>query len=164
VTRTGARIGDAIYVTGQLGGSMEDGHHFRFTPRLAEGAWLARQAGVRAMMDVSDGLAKDLHAITPPRAVPRLDPTLIPRRHGVSLRAALSDGEDYELLFAFAARADARALERRWSRAFPRTTLTRIGTFVDRGADMRGAVDLDAFRGYEHLAASSRRGAKRSRA
>jgi len=65
LTRRGARAGDWIYVTGELGGSLPSRHHFRFTPRLAEGAWLARRAEVRAMMDVSDGLAKDLHALTP---------------------------------------------------------------------------------------------------
>src|SRR5687767_7996432 len=54
ITRTGAKIGDAIYVTGALGGSVPTQHHFRFTPRLQEGAWLARRPEVRAMMDVSD--------------------------------------------------------------------------------------------------------------
>lgn len=80
LTRTGARAGDGIFVTGALGASLPTGHHFRFAPRLAEGAWLARQPGVRAMMDVSDGLAKDLHALTPPDAEAALDAAALPRR------------------------------------------------------------------------------------
>ena len=151
-TRTGARIGDAIYVTGTLGGSLRSGHHFKFTPRLAEGAWLARRAEVRAMMDVSDGLAKDLHALTPPRAAPALDPAALPRRAGASLRAALVDGEDYELVFALALHANRAAFERAWSHAFPRTRLTRIGHFVAAGKVPATAVRLADYRGYEHLA------------
>src|SRR5882757_5125457 len=54
VTRGSALPGDRIYVTGALGGSLL-GHHYKFTPRLAEGAWLARRKEVCAMMDLSDG-------------------------------------------------------------------------------------------------------------
>ncbi|MFM9093191.1 MAG: thiamine-phosphate kinase, partial [Verrucomicrobiota bacterium] len=53
LTRQGARSGDWIAVTGRLGGSLASGHHHRFTPRLAEGRWLARRPEIRAMMDVS---------------------------------------------------------------------------------------------------------------
>jgi thiamine-monophosphate kinase len=151
LTRTGARAGDSIYVTGRLGGSLRTGHHYGFAPRLAEGAWLARRTEISAMMDVSDGLAKDLHALTPPHAVPALDPGAIPRRPGANLRAALTDGEDYELLFALASHAKCDAFERAWSHAFPRTRLTRIGSFVRAGKLPPHAVDLDDYRGYEHL-------------
>jgi thiamine-monophosphate kinase len=151
VTRTGARRGDALYVTGNLGRSLPSGHHFKFSPRLAEGAWLARQPAVRAMMDVSDGLAKDLHALTPSGAVPALDAATLPLRRGADLRAALTDGEDYELVFALAARADTNAFAAAWRRAFPRTRLTRIGYFTRRGALPPSALRLDAFSGYEHL-------------
>ncbi len=160
VTRTGARAGDAIYVTGELGGSLL-GHHWRFTPRLAEGAWLARQPAVRAMMDVSDGLAKDLHALTPPGTRPALDAALVPvsrdaRRlaaHTVKspLHHALCDGEDYELVFALAAGAGRLAFERAWRRSFPRTPLTRIGCFAAKKSFPADALRLEAFSGYEHL-------------
>jgi thiamine-monophosphate kinase len=151
LTRTGARIGDAIFVTGTLGGSLRSGHHFRFTPRLAEGRWLARQRDVRAMMDVSDGLAKDLHALTPRGAAPALSAAALPRRPGADVRAALADGEDYELVFALARGTDRAAFVRRWQRAFPRTRLSCIGHFAATGKSPAGALNLDDYRGYEHL-------------
>lgn len=150
LTRTGSRPGDWIYVTGVLGRSLPSGHHFSFEPRLAEGSWLARRAGVRAMMDVSDGLAKDLRALTPRRAAPALRADLLPRRAGAGVRDALCGGEDYELLFSVAPPARA-PLEAAWRRAFPRTRLTCIGRFVRRGEIPPGALALAKFRGYEHL-------------
>ena len=151
VTRTGARTGDWIYVTGLVGGSRGSGHHFKFSPRLAEGAWLARQPAVRAMMDVSDGLAKDLHALTPPGAAPALEAAHLPQRPGASVRAALTDGEDYELVFALAARADREAFAHAWRKKFPRTRLSCIGRFVRDGALPAGAINLADYRGFEHL-------------
>ena len=153
LTRTGGRIGDALYVTGTLGNSLRSGHHFKFTPRLQEGAWLARRPEVTAMMDLSDGLAKDLHALTPTGTEPEIESARIPRRRGATLRAALTDGEDYELLFALAAHADAAAFERAWSHAFPRTALSYLGRFVKRGRRSATALDLSPYRGYEHLRA-----------
>ncbi|MSU22905.1 MAG: thiamine-monophosphate kinase [Opitutus sp.] len=151
VTRTGARVGDWIYVTGLVGGSRGSGHHFKFSPRLAEGAWLARQRTVRAMMDVSDGLAKDLHALTPPDAVPALTAARLPRRSGASVRAALTDGEDYELVFAVAAQTDRDNFARAWRKKFLRTRLSCIGRFVRASAVPAGAINLADYRGYEHL-------------
>jgi thiamine-monophosphate kinase len=151
LTRSGARRGDAIYVTGQLGGSLPSGHHYRFSPRLREGAWLARRPEVRSMMDVSDGLAKDLRALTPAGCLPALDPRALPRRRGCALRAALCDGEDYELVFSLAASAPPAAFARAFARAFPRTRLSRIGVFQTPGRLPAGSVDLAAFRGFEHL-------------
>jgi len=160
VTRTGARAGDAIYVTGELGGSRL-GHHWRFTPRLAEGAWLARQSAVRAMMDISDGLAKDLRALTPRGAEPAIDAAAVPvsavarRLAGQTkkspLHHALCDGEDYELVFALARTAGRIAFEKAWRRAFPRTRLTRIGQFVRTEKFPVGALRLEGFAGYEHF-------------
>lgn len=151
LTRRGARAGDHLYVTGQLGGSLRNRHHFQFSPRLAEGAWLAGQAVVRSMMDVSDGLAKDLHALTPAGTTAAIFAEQLPRTRGADLRGALTDGEDYELVFTLTKTADRTAFERAWRRAFPRTRLTRIGHFVT-GQDLpAGAIHLDDYRGYEHL-------------
>lgn len=156
LVRTGAKIGDWIYVTGQLGGSRAS-HHWRFEPRLAEGAWLAGRADVRAAMDVSDGLAKDLAALTPRGARPAVEIAAMPirpiaRRTADPLRAALTDGEDYELVFALAARADRPAFERAWRRHF-RTPLSRLGRFVPVRTPLApGTIDPTALAGYEHLA------------
>jgi thiamine-monophosphate kinase len=153
LTQTGARCGDWIYVSGVLGGSLRSGHHFKFVPRLAEGAWCARRRDVRAMMDLSDGLAKDLWSLTPPGAEPAVLAAALPRRAGAGVRAAVTDGEDYELVFAVAARADRGALERAWRRAFPRTRLSCVGRFVRKGDSPAGAVRLGNYRGFEHLRA-----------
>jgi thiamine-monophosphate kinase len=151
LTRTGARTGDWIYVTGSLGGSRRSGRHHSFQPRLAEGAWLAGRRQVRAMMDLSDGLAKDLTCLTPPTAEPALVAANLPRNRGASLEAALGEGEDFELLFALAGRSDRAAFERAWQRAFPHVRLSRIGSFVPVGCVPTGAMTLEGFRGYEHL-------------
>lgn len=160
VTRGGARCGDRLYVTGQLGGSLL-GHHYKFTPRLAEGAWLARRAEVRAMMDVSDGLAKDVGSLTPTGLAPALQAAAIPisaaaRRRAARTRQpallhALGDGEDYELLVVLRAAADEAAFTRAWRRRFPQLCLTKIGEFVRPDSLPADALRLPDYRGYEHL-------------
>jgi thiamine-monophosphate kinase len=157
VTRRGAKDGDRLFVTGRLGGSRA-GHHHRFTPRLAEGVWLARQQDVVAMMDVSDGVAKDVQALVPKGLVASIDPAAVPvsaaarataRRSGrPAWMHALTDGEDYELLFVVRRRADLAAFARRWARHF-RTPLRQIG-HIARHVDP-GQVDGKTLHGYEHL-------------
>ncbi len=151
LTRTGARAGDRIFVTGVLGGSLASGHHCRFAPRLAEGAWLARRPEVRALLDVSDGLAKDLPALTPPGAEPAVEAAALPRRTGCDVHAALCDGEDYELLFAVTGGTEPEKFIRAWRRAFPRTRISCIGRFVPRGTRPPEALKMEDYRGYEHL-------------
>jgi thiamine-monophosphate kinase len=158
VTRGGARAGDSIYVTGSLGGSLL-GHHHSFTPRLAEGAWLAGRPEVRAMMDVSDGLAKDLDSLTPDGLAPALDATAVPVSAAARRRArttgktplahALGDGEDYELLIVV--RAGAGKFERNWRKRFPSLKLSRLGRFVRKNQLPAGALRLSDYHGYEHL-------------
>jgi thiamine-monophosphate kinase len=160
VTRTGAKSGDRIYVTGTLGGSRR-GHHYRFTPRLAEGVWLAARREVCAMMDISDGLAKDLGALASAGLSPALAAAAVPisaaaRRSAATtgqtpLSHALSDGEDYELLIVVRARADQAGFEGDWRRRFPRLKLTCLGHFIPAGQMPDGALDLGAYHGYEHL-------------
>lgn len=156
IIRRGTRCGDAIFVTGQLGGSRS-GHHLKFTPRLAEGAWLAQRPEVVAMIDVSDGLAKDLATLTPKGAVASIWPQMIPvspaarrasRRTGhPAWMHAVCDGEDYELLFAIRG-VDELAFTHRWHRRF-RTPLHLLGHFARRLAP--GNIDWASLHGYEHL-------------
>ena len=151
LTRRGARAGDWIYVTGELGASRASGHHHAFTPRLAEGTWLASRPEVRSMMDISDGLAKDLVALTPPGATPALEEKSLPLRKGASTKSALTEGEDYELVFATASRTDREAFETAWRRRFPRVRLTCIGRFRARGKRRPATPALTNLHGYEHF-------------
>jgi thiamine-monophosphate kinase len=163
VTRQGSRRGDWLYVTGSLGGSLL-GHHHRFEPRLAEGAWLASRPEVRAMIDVSDGLAKDIHPLTPRNTRAALTASSIPvskaahrlaeKSGRTAIEHALCDGEDYELLFSVAGKSDRTAFERSWRRRFS-TRLTCIGQWVP-GPLPAGSLNLADYRGYEHLAAVRR--------
>ncbi|CAN5184453.1 thiamine-phosphate kinase [soil metagenome] len=131
--RSGAGIGDRIFVTGSLGGSL-GGRHLRFEPRIAEALWLADHGPPSALMDLSDGLAQDLPRLTRSSGVGAwIDPTKIPRIRGVSARAAAEDGEDYELLCTVPPTV-ADGLVDGWSMVFPAVPLTEIGRVVPQGA------------------------------
>ncbi len=146
--RDGAREGDAIMVTGKLGGAQA-GHHLTFIPRLSEADWLAENARLHAMMDISDGLAKDLPRMAVASGVEFvLEEQTLPAHVGCTLEQAWSDGEDYELLLAVPLRA-ARRLESTWSRKFPETPLTCIGRFVPVG---HGVKPSFAGQGWDHFA------------
>ena len=110
VLRSGARAGDTIFVSGPLGGSLL-GRHLTFEPRLDLARRLANEPGLHAMMDLSDGLAMDLHRLcTASGCDAELRPELIERVTSDAARRmarederptmehALSDGEDFELL------------------------------------------------------------------
>ena len=126
VGRSGGRPGDLLFVTGSLGGSIS-GHHLDFVPRLHEGRWLAEHARASAMMDLSDGLGSDLPRLARASGCGfEVDLATLPLRKGSCINGALTDGEDYELLFAIPPRR-AAALLKQWKFAFPRTPLTGIG-------------------------------------
>jgi len=117
VRRSGAKPGDWIMATGSFGGSIA-GKHLDFTPRVAEALALYEAAALHAMIDVSDGLAADLwHILDESRVGAILDAAAVPvspqavagRDHKSPLEHALSDGEDFELLFTVSA-ADGQAL------------------------------------------------------
>ncbi len=100
VLRRGARPGDLVLVTGPLGGSIR-GKHLSFRPRLKEGRLFATRARVHAMIDISDGLARDLGHLCDASGVgAELQAPRIPIARGSTLEGALHDGEDYELLAA----------------------------------------------------------------
>ena len=108
ITRRGSRIGDGVFVTGSLGGSLAPdggGRHLTFEPRLHESWALADSLGERlhAMIDLSDGLGRDAgHLLEGPKAIGlaiELDGHALPCQPGSDWKSALGDGEDYELLF-----------------------------------------------------------------
>ncbi len=96
--RSGAKPGDAIYVTGELGAAAKTWR--RAQPRIAEGI-LLRRAGVTTAMDISDGLAIDLHRLCIESKV-RAEIDQVPVARLATLDDALYGGEDYELLFTAA--------------------------------------------------------------
>jgi len=107
VRRSGAKVGDWILVTGDLGGSLA-GKHVSFRPRVQEALALHEAAALHAMIDISDGLAADLHHILDESGVGAvLRAADIPisaaarQMAGAKtpLEQALGDGEDFELLF-----------------------------------------------------------------
>jgi thiamine-monophosphate kinase len=98
--RSGARAGDAICVTGPLGGSLASGRHATFTPRVQEARFLVEHVKPTAMMDLSDGLSSDLgHILESSRVGALIDESCLPLHPGVTTDQALNDGEDFELLF-----------------------------------------------------------------
>lgn len=163
--RSGSTPGDAIFVTGELGGSLS-GKHLDFEPRLAEARWLASHFSIHAMIDISDGLAGDLrHILKASQVGAELLSDAIPisRAAGSAARgassarppllAALTDGEDYELLFAVAAREAAPLLDA-WRKQFPELRLSCIGRITAEPGltirDKKGVQPLSAH-GYVHF-------------
>ena len=163
--RSGAEVGDAIFVTGELGGSLA-GRHLDFLPRLAEARWLAQHFSIHAMMDLSDGLAGDLrHILKASRVGAELLTTAIPISRAAKLAsraessakppllAALTDGEDFELLFT-AASKDAVPLMDAWKKEFSELPLKCIGKIITHEGvhlrDQRGVRPFNVH-GYEHF-------------
>jgi thiamine-monophosphate kinase len=166
VRRAGAKTGDAIFVTGELGGSRAE-KHLDFEPRLAEARWLAAHFAIHAMIDLSDGLAGDLRHILQASGVgAELLKTAVPISRAAkqqartsstakpAFAAALTDGEDFELLFT-AASQDAVKLLDGWKRQFPALKLSCIGRIVAGDGilirDKSGSHKLNA-NGYVHFA------------
>ena len=145
VFRSGGRVGDRIFVTGRLGGS-QGGKHLCFEPRVEEGRWLAGHFAIHAMMDLSDGLGADLPRLARASGCGfRFDEEALPLNLGCTAKQGISDGEDYELLFALAP-GDAKRLERAWARKFPKLALTSIGELTAA----RGK--RTSLHGYDHFA------------
>jgi thiamine-monophosphate kinase len=159
VTRDGARIGDRIYVTGKLGGSIA-GHHLSFMPRIEEGVRLASALGddLHAMMDISDGLALDLYRVCQASGVgAELDAAAVESvvsdaarqlsaAGGPSaLEHTLHDGEDFELLFVVTPSAAPPDVG---------VACTPVGQIVERGLSLQRSDHarrpLEP-RGYEHF-------------
>lgn len=165
VLRSGAKTGDAIFVTGELGGSLL-GKHLDFEPRIAEARWLAENFTIHTMIDLSDGLAGDLrHVLAASGAGAELLKSAVPISHAAKSQArksslkktvfaaALTDGEDFELLFTVTSR-DAVKLLDAWKKKFPEIKLSCIGKIIAGHGitirDKNGTYKLDAH-GYTHF-------------
>jgi len=163
VRRSGARPGDAILVTGPLGGSLFRGRHLRPSPRVAEALAMAGAATIHAMIDLSDGLASDLGhilagsghlgALLEEAAIPiHPDAQRLAARDGhPPLDHALNDGEDFELCLTL----DPVEADRLLAAPPPGVVLHRVGTVHDRpGLRLRaanGSIAPLAPRGFDHL-------------
>ena len=149
VLRSGGRSGDLLFVTGRLGGSQR-GRHLSFMPRVVEADWLSRNFRVRAMMDLSDGLAMDLPRLASASGCGfRLREEALPRSRGVTVAEALSDGEDYELLLAISERSSQRLIAD-WPERFPGVKLTCIGELSAEGLEgLEGLEELPG--GWDHF-------------
>lgn len=132
VLRSTGRPGDVLCVTGTLGGSLR-GKHLDFTPRTREAEWLASRDSLTAMMDLSDGLAKDLPRLAAASGCGfRLDTAALPLTTGCATTDALNDGEDFELLIAVRPES-VETLLTEWPAAFPDLPLTVIGALLPAG-------------------------------
>lgn len=172
VRRTGAKVGDAIYVTGKLGGSIESVgsrayvHHLDFEPRIAVARSLASNQTTRprCMMDISDGIATDL-----PRLVQAADESVsaiintaaLPLSDGClqaseksgrpAWQHAMSDGEDYELCMIVDAETATHL-----PAEVEGVSITRIGNIVQREQSdvllrhQDGTVETCNLAGWEH--------------
>ena len=101
ITRSGAEMGDYLFVSGQLGNSFISEHHLKFEPEMALGAYLSKNSLVKAMIDLSDGLAKDclnLLEFNEFLAI-KFNTHCFPLRGGATIKQALEQGEDYGLCF-----------------------------------------------------------------
>jgi thiamine-monophosphate kinase len=161
VTRAASRAGDALLVTGTLGGSIVR-KHLTFTPRQREGLILNKNFKINAMIDISDGLVADLHHILVSSGtgaelyedkIPvSYDAQQLALKTGRSaLDHALYDGEDYELLFTLSEAESEKLLD---LNIFS-TRLSRIGRIKkNRNIHLHysnGEVEKIIPMGYEHF-------------
>ncbi len=162
VRRSGARVGDVIFVTGPLGGSLL-GRHLSPEPRIAEALALRGEVEIHAMIDISDGLASDLRrileesgnlgAILEGDAIPiHVDARERSRQTGrTALDHALSDGEDFELCVVLGPEEAARIES---DPPFP-ARLFRVGEIVEgsglRIREKEGRERVVEPSGFDHL-------------
>lgn len=164
ILRSGAKIGDAIFVTGELGGSISE-KHLDFEPRMAEANWLAEHFSIHSMIDLSDGLAGDLrHILNASNVGAEILKSAVPISREAKLSAkrssakpafvaALTDGEDFELLFTVASK-DAVKLLDGWKKKFPKLKLSCIGKIISgEGITVRDKSGSHKFNahGYVHF-------------
>jgi thiamine-monophosphate kinase len=155
ITRRGAQAGDVVMVTGELGGSIE-GHHLGFMPRLTEAKALMDAYTLHSMIDISDGLGKDLREICRQSGMAAvLEAERLPLReplrsmpHAEALHHALADGEDFELCFTLSEK-EAERLETRGDICAYRVGRIIPGEGLYWGHGLQKGAAILAM-GYEH--------------
>ena len=155
VFRSGAKTGDAILLTGSIGGSGK-GKHLDFIPRVAEARQLVNRFKINSMIDVSDGLAMDLWRIlkaSSAGAVIYENAVPLSKEAG-SFKEAISEGEDFELLFTMSAKEAKRLLSTRLKKIG--TPITVIGEVTGmssgyRLVDSEGKIKRLGPYGYAHF-------------
>ncbi|MFZ4594001.1 MAG: thiamine-phosphate kinase [Verrucomicrobiaceae bacterium] len=148
ITRNGAEAGDVLFVTGLLGGSLQ-GRHLTFQPRVREAQWLVHNLPPTSMMDISDGLAKDLPRLARASGLDFIvQEDYLPCTPGCTAEQAWSDGEDYELLFTVSPSRAPDMLEA-WEQMFPDLSVMPIGKLVKQG---EGIPPNFARQGWDHFA------------
>ena len=145
VLRSGAKQGDAILVTGTLGGSIK-GKHLNFIPRVSEARNILKRFKINSMIDISDGLVLDLNRILKASSVGACiyEDAIPVSKDALSVKNALYDGEDYELLFTMNAKDAAK------------TPFKIIGKIVDKNSGYKivrssGRKEDVKIKGYLHF-------------
>jgi len=151
VLRSGAKIGDIIFVTGELGGSIR-GKHLKFIPRIKEARFLAKNFKLNSMIDISDGLAQDLgHILEESRCGALIYEDLVPlSRQARDLDEALFMGEDFELLFTLSRKEAKKIIKKRITNFKPIGEITqrRCGLRI---IDRRGREKIIRPQGFRHF-------------
>ena len=156
IRRNGAKSGDVICVTGELGGSLA-GKHLNFVPRVEEALEITKIAKINSMMDISDGLSIDLSRICEQSGTGAcIEAGKIPvsnaaKKSANPLVAALNDGEDFELLFSLA-EEQYSILKDKWRGAMPITVIGRMndsGKLTLKYND--GRIEELKAAGFDHL-------------
>ncbi len=166
--RSAARVGDVIFVGGELGASAcglrdilagradSPNAHVHRNPaaQVAEGEWLGRRDEVHAMMDLSDGLASDLcHILRASECGAEVDVECVPAVDG-DVETAVCGGEDYKLLFTVDS-ASAEQLQHDFQTHFGRRIypIGRITSSSDHSIVWLSDEEVisPSWRGYTHF-------------
>ena len=156
VRRDTAKVGDFICVTGTLGGSIL-GKHLEFTPRVKEALAITAIVDVNSMMDITDGLTKDLNRICNASSVCAvIEQDAIPlsqaaHQQAHPIDAALNDGEDFELLFTLSPE-NYETLEANWNLPLEITAIGQIesgnGVYIK---NQFGEKKQAIIKGFDHI-------------
>ncbi|MBF0215561.1 MAG: thiamine-monophosphate kinase [Candidatus Omnitrophica bacterium] len=154
VTRSGAKEGDRVFITGPV----RDGKkcHLSFLPRVKEARYLTGKYRINSMIDVSDGIAPDLWRICRASGLgASLSESLLSLAGSKNINDSLYYGESFELVFTLPVK-EAASLEKDVKMRTAPYKFFPIGMIVAQKygvvmADNKGVVSPVMFKGYEHL-------------